>query len=87
MPKTLKQKKIKFSIEFEMPPRDEVVERTPCSFCKAPVGKPCSTPEWGGAWSGGKRGGNKMSNLHHDRYATYMGLQVVYPGTLYRIKG
>lgn len=86
MPKTLKQKTIKFMIEFEKPPRDEVMERVQCSFCKAAAGKPCFTPKWGGTWSGGVRGGNKMSDLHHDRYATYMNLQIVYPGTLYRIK-
>jgi hypothetical protein len=76
-------KTIKFMLEFEKPEKGECLSMK-CPECNAPPGEECYTRKWG---TGQKKGGNRMSWVHHDRAAIFMNLEVVQRGALYRIKG
>jgi hypothetical protein len=78
-----KTTKIKFTIQFEKPDKAEVMNHVTCPLCLASVGSPCHTQVWGHP---NQPGGGKMSDLHHDRYAEYMNLDIVNSGLLYEIK-
>lgn len=78
-------KTIEFSFVFRRPANADVVAAVPCPYCKAPIGTRCSTLVWGGAWSGGKRGGKSMSNLHHERYGKFMKIDELYAASPYKV--
>lgn len=67
-------KKIKFMIEFEKPEKGEGMSVS-CPECGVVPGDECQT-----------RGLRRMSDLHHDRFAKFLNLEIIGRGTLYRIK-
>lgn len=81
-----KQKKIVFTLEFEKPELGDGLS-VRCPVCKADPGVRCHTQVWKRGPGMKPEGGNKMSDLHHDRWALVMNLEVVRSGQLYRIKG
>lgn len=81
-----KQKMIKFTLEFEHPTLGEAISVT-CPYCKAPPGTECRSRIWPYSTSDSDKGGKRVSGgAHHDRFAVFMNLEVISPGSVYRIK-